>query len=134
LKNQQLRCGQFRPAECGQIDRLLQLNHSLQVNHYKNDAVDENIIRQNYFRYLESGNPEYLNNFNLSGKVACFNREQMVALMSKFNRKFMGNRTNEIIARMEHAKKYISYKPKFKFGAMIYAVGLKMKWNLMRLL
>ncbi len=45
-----------------------QLNPSMQVTHYKNDSVDDNIIRQNYFRYLESGNPEYLSNFKSSGK------------------------------------------------------------------
>jgi hypothetical protein len=109
------------------------LNPSLQINHYKNDSVDENIIRQNYFKYLESGNPEYLKNFKSSGKVAGYKREQLSALISKFNRKFMGNRTMKIVERMENAKKYISPKSEFKLGAVFYAMGLKLKWQLMGL-
>lgn len=109
------------------------LNPSLQINHYKNDSVDENIIRQNYFRYLESGNPEYLKNFKSSGKVAGYKREQLSALISKFNGKFMGNRTSEIVERMEHAKKHISPKSEFKLGEVFYAMGLKLKWHLLGL-
>jgi len=110
-----------------------QLNQSLQIKHYKNDSVDENIIRQNYFRYLECGNSEYLKNFKSSGKVAGYDREQLSALMSKFNGKFMGNRTTEIVKRMENAKKYISPKPEYKLGEVFYAMGLKLKWHLMGL-
>lgn len=109
------------------------LNPVLQINHYKNNSVDENIIRQNYFRYLESGNPEYLNHFKSSGKVAGYNKEQLSALISKFNKKFMGNRTTEIVKRMEHAKKYISPKPEFRLGEVFYAMGLKLKWQIMGL-
>jgi hypothetical protein len=110
-----------------------QLNPSLQVTHYKNDSVDENIIRQNYFRYLESGNPEYLSNFKSSGKVAGHSKEQLAELLSKLNKKFMGNRTAEIVKRMEYAKKYISPKPEYKLGEVFYAMGLKLKWHLMGL-
>jgi hypothetical protein len=108
-----------------------QLNHSLQINHYKNDAVDENIIRQNYFRYLESGNPEYLKNLKASFKVGGYNNSQLSAMIDKFNKKFMGNRTQDIIERMEYAKKYIWHEPKFSFGKVVYAIGLKLKWYLM---
>jgi hypothetical protein len=108
-----------------------QLNPNLQINHYKNDSVDKNIIRQNYFRYLECGNPEYLENFKSSGKVACYSKEQLSALISKFNKNFMGNRTSEIIERMEYAKKYISPKPAFKLGEVFYAMRLKLKWHLL---
>lgn len=110
-----------------------QLNSCLQNNHYKNSAVDENIIRQNYFRYLESGNPEYLRNIKSSGKVAGYKKEQLSALLIKFNRKFMGNRTTNIIKRMEYAGKFISSKPEYKFGEVLYAMGLKLKWQLMGL-
>ena len=110
-----------------------QLNPSLQVTHYKNDSVDENIIRQNYFRYLESGNPEYLSNFKSSGKVAGQNKEQLAELISKLNKKFMGNRTAEIVKRMEHAKKYISPKQEFKLSEVFYSMGLKLKWHLLGL-
>ena len=110
-----------------------QLNQSLRINHDKNDSVDENIIRQNYFRYLESGNPEYLSQFKSSGKVAGYNKEQLSELISKFNKKFMGNRTADIVGRMEHAKKYISPKPEFRLGEVFYAMGLKLKWHLLGL-
>lgn len=104
------------------------LNPGLQINHYKNDSVDENIMRQNYFRYLESGNPEYLNNFKSSGRVAGFSKDQLATLINKFNKKFMGNRTLEVNKRMEYAMKF--NKSEFKLGAVFYAMGLKLKWHL----
>lgn len=43
----------------------------------------------------------------------------------------MGNRTSEIIVRMEYAKKNISPKPDFKLGEVFYAMRLKLKWHLL---
>jgi len=110
-----------------------QLNHSLQINHYKNDMVDENIIRQNYFRFLESGNPEYLKNLKASVKVAGYSNSKLLAMINKFNRKFMGNRTHDIVERMHYASKYVSHEPRFNFGQVFYAMGLKLRWQLMGL-
>ncbi len=104
-----------------------QLNLSMQVNHYKNDSIDENIMRQNYFRYLESGNPEYFNNFKSSGKVAGYGKEKLDTLICKFNKKFMGNRTPEIINRMENTKRYISSIKGLRFGELLYSMGVKLK-------
>ena len=59
------------PINTAEIGRL---NPSMQINHYKNDSVDENIIRQNYFRYLESGNPEYLRNLKSSVRIAGYDK------------------------------------------------------------
>jgi hypothetical protein len=110
-----------------------QLNPGMRINHYKNDSIDENIIRQNYFRYLESGNAEYLKNLKASVKVAGYDNSQVSAMIGKFNRKFMGNRTQDIIERMHYAMKYFSPKPEFKLGEVFYTMGLKLKWNLMGL-
>jgi hypothetical protein len=111
-----------------------QLNQNLQINHYKNDSVDENIIRQNYFRYLESGNREYLRILKANVKVAGYAHIQFTEMIDKFNRKFMGNRTQNIIERMNYARKYVSSEPKFNFGQVFYAIGFKLKWHLMGLL
>jgi hypothetical protein len=46
------------------------LNPELRIKHYTNDRVDENILRQNYYRYLETGNYRYFRNFISGGKVA----------------------------------------------------------------
>ena len=108
-----------------------QLYQSLQINHYKNDAVDENIIRQNYFRYLESGNPEYLRILKANVKIAGYEDIQLSKMIDKFNRKFMGNRTMNIIERMKYARKYVSHEPKFNFGQVFYAIGFKLRWHLM---
>ena len=66
------------PINTAAIGRL---NPSLQINHYKNDSVDENIIRQNYFRYLESGNSEYLKNLKSSGRIAGYDKIKLSALI-----------------------------------------------------
>lgn len=107
------------------------LNDSLRINHYKTESVDENILRQNYYRFLETGNPEYLHNLKASGKVAGFNKDQLVVFIGRFNNKYMGNRTKEILQRMENALKYFFCKPQFKFGEVFYALGLKLRWKLM---
>jgi hypothetical protein len=74
-----------------------------------------------------------LNNFKSSGKVVGHNKEQLAELISKLNKKFMGNRTTEIVGRMEHARKYISSKPGLRFGEVLYGMGLKLKWHLLGL-
>lgn len=107
-----------------------QLNPCLQTTHYKNDSVNENILRQNYYMFLESGNPGYLRNFKASGHVAGSSRNQLLGLINKFNSKYKGNRTIEIIERMERAKKYISPKSEFRLGEVFYAMGLKLRWQI----
>jgi hypothetical protein len=111
-----------------------QLNHNFQVTHYKNNAVDENIIRQNYIRFLESGNPEYFKNLKGSFKVGGYNNSQLSAMIDKFNKKFMGNRTPDIIERMQYAKKYIWHEPRFSFGKVVYSIAIKLKWYVIGIL
>jgi hypothetical protein len=118
------------PVESAEIGKL---NESLQVNHYKTSKVDENILRQNYYLYLQSGCQEYLLHFKASGKVAGYSRNQLLGFISKFNSRYRGNRTNEITERMEFAVKYLDRLPQFKLGEMFYAMGLKLRWQLMEL-
>ena len=113
-------------AEIGKV------NPNLQINHYKK-SVDENILRQNYYRYLECGNDEYLRNFKASAKVAAINNNQLLALINKFNNKFMGDRREEIIRRMELAKKYITNRSGSNFRELFSSVTLKLKWHLIGL-
>lgn len=113
-------------AEIGKV------NPDFQINHYKK-SVDENIVRQNYYRFLECGNIEYLRNFKASAKVAAINNNQLLSLINKFNNKFMGDRREEIIRRMELAKKYITNPAGLNFRDMLSSVTLKLKWHLIGL-
>jgi len=113
-------------AEIGKV------NPDFQINHYKK-SVDENIVRQNYYRFLECGNIEYLRNFKASAKVAAINNNQLLALITKFNNKFMGDRREDIITRMELAKKYIMHPAGSNFRELFSSVTLKLKWHLIGL-
>jgi len=84
------------------------LNPEMRVSHYKNKSIDENIMRQNYFLFLETGNKKYFRNFKSSGSVAGYNRGQLINFVHILNSKYNGNRTKSIIQRMEYGKKYIS--------------------------
>jgi hypothetical protein len=46
------------------------LNPEIRFTHYKTETVDENIMRQNYYRFLETGNKKYYQNFISSCFVA----------------------------------------------------------------
>lgn len=84
------------------------LNPDLRMKHYVNDSVDENILRQNYYRYLETGNCRYFRNFISGGKVAGFGKDRMESLIIKFSNKYKGNRIPEVSKRMEDALSLIS--------------------------
>lgn len=79
------------------------LNPELRANHYKNPSVNENIMRQNYYMYLETGNKKYFKNFKSSGSVAGFNKYELLNFVNKQNTRYNGNRTQEILDRMEFA-------------------------------
>lgn len=113
-------------AEIGKV------NPNLQINHYKK-SVDENILRQNYYRFLECGDIEYLRNFRASAKVAAISNNKLLSLINKFNNKFMGDRRQEIISRMEHAKKYITYPAGSNFRDLLSSATLRLKWHLIGL-
>ena len=99
------------------------LNQKRQLSHYKNPSVDENIMRKNYFLYLETGNKKYFRNFRSSSTVAGYNRSQLLNFVSKHNKRYNGNRTHEIHERMEFAFENISGNLSYKiyklFNSMI---------------
>lgn len=84
------------------------LNSELKASHYKNQSVDESIMRQNYFLFLETGNKKYFRNFKSSGSVAGYSKNQLLNFLSKHNIRYNGNRTPEIQERMEYALGIIS--------------------------
>lgn len=116
------------PIKSIEIGRL---NKDLLVNHYKTGNIDENIMRQNYYKFLESGNRKYFQNFKASGSVAGYNRELMGQFIKKFNNKYNGNRTSEITDRMEYAVRSIFKKPLIELNELFYGILVKFKWNLM---
>lgn len=119
------------PIETAEIGRL---NLELKNNHYKdNKMVDENIIRQIYYRYLETGNKRYFRNFRSIAGIASIDERKLVNLVTKFNQRYKGNRTDSIIQRMEFAIERSSRKYAFQLNEMFYSLAFKMKWNIMGL-
>jgi hypothetical protein len=132
-KNRNSHCHEFSitdnlPIETAEIGRL---NPELRNNHYKTESVDENIMRQNYYRFLESGNRKYFQNLKASGAVASYERNHIINLISRFNSKYKGNRTKEITERMEYAINNLSGRPSYILNGLFYAMALKLKWNLL---
>lgn len=108
------------------------LNPEFQNNHYKdNNLIDENIIRQIYYRYLESGNEKYYKNLKASAGVAGYDDSKLKNCIMKFNHRYRGNRTIQITGRMQSALDRLSGKKSFSFQKSFYAIALKLKWNLL---
>ena len=108
------------------------LNSEFQNNHYKyNNLIDENIIRQIYYRYLESGNEKYYKNLKASAGVAGYDDSKLKNCIMKFNHRYRGNRTIQITGRMQNALDRLSGKKSFSFQKSFYAIALKLKWNLL---
>lgn len=72
--------------------------------HYKSQSIDENIIRQSYYRYLETNNAEYLEIVKANCKIIGLSSSQLQSLINKFNARYKGDRTEEIQTRMESTK------------------------------
>lgn len=87
-----------------------QLNEDFLNSHYKTDTVDLNILRQSYYRYLETGNRQYLQMLDTGGAIAGYNKLQILGIINKFNSKYKGNRNQPIIQRMEYAQRRLSGK------------------------
>ena len=118
------------PIEFANIGKL---NNSIRVSHYKTDSVDENILRMSYYKYLEADNKKYFQIFKASGKVAGYSGSQLSDLIVKFNRKYNGNRTPEILHRMDVALKQFNRNRKILICRGIYSIGFKWKKQVMRL-
>lgn len=103
------------------------LNPEIKANHYKTASINENIMRQNYFMFLESGNKKYLKNFKSSGSVAGYNRSQMINFVHRLNSKYNGNRTCEIHTRMEYAKKKIAGSFTNKLNKLFHSIIIELQ-------
>ena len=108
------------------------LNPELRNNHYKdNNLIDENIIRQIYYRYLENGNEKHIKNFKAYAALAGYADTRLRNCLIKFNSRYRGNRTDSVKQRMEFALKRCSGKSTFPFHQIFNSLALKMKWNIM---
>lgn len=109
------------------------LNQELRVSHYKNPSVDENIMRQNYYMFLETGNKQYFKNFKSSSGVAGYNENQLLNFVNKHNTRYNGNRTKEIHDRMDFALSSISGNISGKMSRLFQSMIKELKsaiWNL----
>jgi hypothetical protein len=104
------------------------LNQKLNKYHYKTDSVDESIIRQNYYKFLETCNPEYFRILKESGKVAGLGKQEILALIKKFNDRYKGNRTLVVQEKMDYAIKEFSKRPKLDLFLVWSGITLIMKW------
>ena len=118
------------PIETAEIGKL---NQELRKTHYISDSVDENIIRQIYYRYLETGIKKYYRNFRSIAGIASIDERKLRNLVNKFNERYRGNRTDSIIQRMEMAQKWCSKKSASHFNEMVNSLALKVKWTIMGL-
>jgi len=103
------------------------LNSELKASHYKNPSIDENIMRQNYFLFLETGNKKYLKNFKSSGSVAGYSKIQLLNFLSKHNIRYNGNRTPEIQERMEYAVGIITGSMKDRINRLFQSMIKELK-------
>ena len=116
------------PIETAEIGRL---NPEMKNNHYKdNKIVDVNILRQIYYRFLETGNGSYYKNFKASAAVAGFDDSQLRNCIIKFNSRYKGNRTGEISQRMKYAMDKVSSSKSILFQKIFLAMAFKLKWSL----
>lgn len=103
------------------------LNNEIRNTHYISESVDENIIRQNYYRFLETGNKEYLMNFKSSCSVVGYNLNQILNFISRLNHKYKGNRTKEVLERMQYANGCFSGRGLIRLKAGIGMVARKLR-------
>lgn len=113
---------QLESAEIGK------LNEKMSITHYKTDSVDESILRQCYYRFLETGHREYFRNFKSISKVAGLEKREILILINKFNARYKGNRTSDIQRKMDFAINEYSRKPMFNIDLILTGIVFKMKW------
>ncbi len=96
------------PIETAKIGNM---NPELRNNHYKTVAIDESIMRQNYYLFLESGNKKYFHNFKSSSTLAGIKGTQLENFIVRLNQRYKGNRTHDIHQRMQFAMRKIPGSP-----------------------
>ena len=112
------------PIETADIGNL---NKEIRNTHYISESIDENIIRQNYYRFLETGNKEYLRNFRSSCSTAGYTWDQIQNYISRFNHGYKGNRTQEVMERIKYANRCSSGR-----GLQRFKTGIRNMANKMR--
>jgi hypothetical protein len=113
------------PLESAEIGKL---NNSMQITHYKTETVDENILRQCYYRFIETCNREYFRNFKAIGKVAGLEKPEVLILIKKFNTRYKGNRTLDIQEKMDYAIREYSKNSMLNINLVWSGILFKMKW------
>lgn len=109
---------------CLSKSELLKFNPGKQNSHYKNETTDEEIIRRTYYSFLETGNEKYFNNIRYSAEAAKMDDSTVIALLHKFNQKYRGDRTTEVLNQMEFAiKNYQVEKKKGLINRIIGEIG-----------
>jgi len=103
------------------------LNKEIRNNHYISESIDENIIRQNYYSFLETGNKQYFMNFRSSCSAAGYDLNQFFNYISRFNHGYKGNRTQVILERMKYANRWFSGRGLIRFKDGIRNMANKMR-------
>ena len=98
------------------------LNQELRVSHYKNLSVNENIMRQNYYMFLETGNRKYFKNFRSSSSVAGYEKRQLIIFAQRLNSKYKGNRNREIQERMGYAERNLAESFTNKLNRLLHSM------------
>ncbi len=81
---------------------LLVFNPMKQSKHYKNENIDEDIIKKTYYIFLETGKKKYFENIRHNADAAQMNDSQVLVLIHKFNQKYRGDRSCYVTARMDY--------------------------------
>jgi hypothetical protein len=113
---------QLESAEIGK------LNDKMSITHYKTDSVDESILRQSYYRFIETSHREYFRNFKAIAKVAGLDKKEVLNLITKFNARYKGNRTISIQEKMDYAINDYSRNPMLNMNMIWSGIVFKMKW------
>lgn len=112
------------PIETADIGSL---NKEIRNTHYISESIDENIIRQNYYRFLETGKKEYFLNFRSSCSTAGYTQDQILNYISRFNHGYKGSRTQEVMERIKYANKCSSGRGFQGFKTGIRNMATKMR-------
>ena len=95
---------------------LLKYNPAIQANHYNTENTDEDIVRKTYYQFIRTGSAKYFINIRNSAEAAQMDDLDVIALLHKFNHRFKGDLTSDVLKRMDYAIR--NYLPKKKGNAI----------------
>lgn len=104
LKNNKISIIDDLNLESAEIGKLNSVSNS---RHYSSERIDENILRQTYFQYIDSGNVLYFRNIQRIASAAGYGQEELQEYLKKFESKYKGSRTPEKLSRMN--KVFVHY-------------------------